>query len=75
MSGTHMDHHRYPNPREEKKRDKWMCGVRPHVRIGQEDFGLLLVCLGSGGLFVFVWVCVRVEEVVGGWRICNRDDD
>ena len=59
----------------EKKRDKWMCGVRPHVRIGQEDFGLLLVCLGSGGLFVFVWVCVRVEEVVGGWRICNRDDD
>ena len=63
-----MDHHRYPNPRERRNATKWMCGVRPHVRIGQEDFGLLLVCLGSGGLFVFVWVCVKswLKRLWGG---------
>ncbi len=61
----------YSREREKRRNaTKWMCGVRPHVRIGQEDFGLL-VCLFVWVqvvcLFVFVWVCVRVEEVVGGW--------
>ena len=55
---------------------KWMCGVQPHVRIRQEDFGLCVVCLGSGGLFVCLFVCLGVCRRRGcGGGICNRDDD
>ena len=54
---------RYPNPREREAKKRDQVDVWSSTPCTNWTRGFWVVvgvfCLGSGGLFVFVWVCVK----------------